>query len=199
MLASLHPYVAFLRAINVAGHVVVKMEDLKGAFEAAGCLNVRTYIQSGNVLFEAPKEGGAALRRKIHARLSGLLGGEQVVMYRTAAELQALIEADPFKKQRPGAEDKLYIAFLAQKPTAMPEFPLILAKDGLEAFGMKGLNVFIVSRKVKGRYGFPNNFIEKSFGAPATTRNWNTIAKIAEMGNSEILRSFVRHSRSRPA
>ena len=72
-------YIAFLRAINVGGHASVKRSDLKDAFAAAGCAGVRTYIQSGNVIFEAPEDNTAAVFERVRLQLRDLLlcpGGE---------------------------------------------------------------------------------------------------------------------------
>ncbi len=81
-------YVAFLRAINVAGHAVVKMTDLRDAFAAAGCKDVRSLIQSGNVVFESPAKTTAALVRRIRVRLRGLLGEEPGLFLRTVREIE---------------------------------------------------------------------------------------------------------------
>ncbi len=174
-------HVAFLRAINVAGHAVVKMEDLKEAFTAAGCRNVESYIQSGNVIYEAPATGHAALAGRILSRLSRLLGGEVVVIFRTLAHLADLVRADPFKGVPSGSDVKLYVVFLEKRPRSAPRFPLEDPKEALRASGMKGLEIFVVSgRTVKGSHGFPNAFIEKATGVAATSRNWNTITRIVD-------------------
>jgi len=178
-------HIAFLRAVNVAGHAVVKMERLKKAFEAAGCMNVRTVLQSGNVLYERASANSVVFKRGVLAALSEILGAQVMAAFRTLTDLRSLAGADPFSERRPGAEDKLYAAFLVRKPSMVPDFPLRMEKEGLEVIGMKGLDVFIVSRKVKERYGFPNIFIEKYFGAPATTRNWNTVVKIMEFAKGD--------------
>ena len=171
--------VAFLRAINVAGHGTVKMDALKSTFEAAGCKNVQSYIQSGNILYEAPAAGHAALARKITARVSRLMGGEAFIIFRPLSHLVSLVKNDPFAAIDPGRDVKLYVAFLAGKPRSRPRFPLEDDKERLEAVAMEKDDVFIVSGKKKsGFYGFPNNFIEKKLGVAATSRNWNTVRKI---------------------
>ena len=174
---SLH--LAFLRAINVAGHGIVKMDDLKSAFAAAGCKNVQSYIQSGNILYDAPAAGHSALARKITARVSRLMGGEAFIIFRPLRHLEKLVRNDPFVAIDPGRDIKLYVAFLAGKPRNRPRFPLEDDKENLEAFAMEKDDVFIVSGKKKnGFYGFPNSFIEKNLGVAATSRNWNTVRKI---------------------
>jgi uncharacterized protein (DUF1697 family) len=175
------PYIAFLRAINVGGHAVVSMADLKRAFVNAGAENVSTYIQSGNVIFDAPASSAAQARlfTAIQTNLDTLIGKKVDVMYRTDADLQGIIKADPFKGIDVQGDLKLYVTFLKDKPARKPRLPLIVEKDGLEIINVRGNDIFVVSRPVgKGRYGVPNLFFEKEFGIPATTRNWNTVRKI---------------------
>jgi uncharacterized protein (DUF1697 family) len=176
--------VAFLRAINVGGHAVVKMADLKQAFEDAGCDNVQTYIASGNVLFDAPStaSGQAKLFKSIQTKLNKLIGKETVIIYRTGDELQRLVKANPFAKPDTSRDVKLYIAFLKDKPTKKPKLLLGPDKSGLEIIKLKDRDVCIISRPIgKGHYGVPNISVETGFGVPATSRNWNTVMKIVAL------------------
>ena len=185
---TLHPvrYVAFLRAINVAGHAIIKMTDLRDAFEAAGCRNTTTYIQSGNVIFDMADGNPEALFQKIRTKVRGLAGGEPDIVFRTARALELLVRAAPFKALEGERGLKLYVTFLAQKPRAKPAFPLLLPKDALEAIGMRGLDVLLVSRpKPNGFYGFPNNFIEKACGVSGTSRNWTTVTKVLALARQD--------------
>lgn len=175
-------HVAFLRAINVAGHSPVKMTDLVRAFASAGCANVQTYIQSGNVLFDVPRRTPAALFDDVRVRLGRLLGEEPIVLFRSARQLVRLVRNSPFGDLHSDPEVKLYVAFLMRRPKVKPEFPLISEKEALEAIGMRGSDVFIVSRRKRnGFHGFPNDFIEKKLGTSATSRNWSTLARVAEL------------------
>ena len=172
-------YVAFLRAINVGGHAVVKMTDLRDAFTAAGCKNVRSLIASGNLLFEAPASSVEALVRRIQGKLRGLLGEEPGLFLRTMREIERLVASAPFKRFEAKPRVKLSVAFLSQKPRQRPMFPLRSAPEALEVIGMKNRVAFIVSGKKKnGFYGSPNLFIEQQLGVAATSRNWSTVKKI---------------------
>lgn len=172
-------YVAFLRAINVGGHAIIRMTDLRNAFAAAGCENVRTYIQSGNVLFDVPDGDARAVLKIIPIKLRELIGQEPGILYRTPRELGKLAAASPFQDAEPEPETKRYIAFLAQRPRQRPVLPFYSANEALDVVAMTNLEVFIISRrKQNGFYGFPNEFIEKAFGVLATSRNWTTISKI---------------------
>src|SRR5258706_5312036 len=90
-LEKLVTYVAFLRAINVAGHAIVKMTDLKDTFTTAGCENVRTFIQSGNIIFECSEEKSQALFKRIHKAVKELLGVEATIVFRTLTEIEAIV------------------------------------------------------------------------------------------------------------
>ena len=174
-------HVAFLRAVNVAGHAIVKMADLKDAFERAGCKDVKTFVQSGNVVFESSVKGAPAMFRRLPVTLRDLLGVEPTILFRTIGELDRLVKADPFTGFDVPPDAKRYVTFLSRPPERVARLPLVSPKEALEAVTIQDLDVFIVSRRKKnGFYGFPNNFVEKELGVAATTRNWSTVAKIVE-------------------
>ena len=168
-------HVAFLRAINVGGRAVVKMADLQAAFARAGCRHVRTFIASGNVLFDAP----ARLRTQITAELVAVFGKEPGVCYRTLAQLDALIDSAPFGTRVSDTSLKLYVAFMDRVPAKVPALPTIVEKELVEIVAIRGADMLIVSRrKPNGMYGFPNACVE-DLGVRATTRNWNTVTRLA--------------------
>ena len=175
-------HVAFLRAINVAGHATIKMTDLNRAFVSAGFENVRTVIQSGNVLFECD-DAIKAFIEKVRQNLAKLAGTQVQMMVRTQQDLEAIIKASPFQEYETRRELKCYVAFLASDPLKQPPLPVLSEKEALEIFKVAGREVFVLShRKENSRmYGFPNGVVESEFGVPATTRNWSTIRKIAAL------------------
>jgi uncharacterized protein (DUF1697 family) len=155
----------------------------------AGCHAVRTYIQSGNVVFEARPDQTAALFKRITATIAGLFDRCPAVMFRTVDQLQRILSEDPFKRARRDSTAKFYVTFLAAAPEKPPAFPVALPKEALEAIGMNALDVFMISRpKPNGFYGFPNDLVEKTMGVEATTRNWSTVSKIVEFAARADLR-----------
>ena len=108
-------YFAFLRAINVGGHAIVKMDALKKIFESAGMKNVKTYIQSGNVVFDSTEKDEKKLQKKIEKKLSAELGYEVPVLLRAFDELKKVSEKDPFKKFQSGKEQMVYVAFFTKR------------------------------------------------------------------------------------
>lgn len=173
-------HVTFLRAINVGGRAVVKMADLKSAFERAGARNVRTFIASGNVIFEAPARLPAALKERIRRELVGVFGKEPGVCYRTIEQLEALIESDPFGARSTDKTLKLYVCFADREPKPRPTLPLLDTEELVEITDIRDADMLVVSRrKPNGMYGFPNLCVE-ALGVVSTSRNWNTVMRVAE-------------------
>jgi len=175
-------YVAFLRGINVGGNKLIKMADLREVFEAAGCKNVSTYIQSGNVIFAAKETNADALARKIEKKIQQSLGHQVTVMVRTAAELKACVKGDPFKNIKSGEGAAVFVTFMSAEPIKQPRLPFIIARENVEVLAIRNRTAFIVCRrKPNGTFGFPNAFLEKELGVAATTRNWNTVTKMLKL------------------
>lgn len=172
----MNKYVAFLRAINVGGHKSVKMEDLKRLFESLGLANVQTFIQSGNVVFDYEDEPTTALEKQIEGELENMLGYEVDIFLRTIQEVSAIANQKLYKPQ--GAET-LHIAFLNAAPNKKAQQALMDFNSKADDFKVKGREIYNL-RRDRERSVFSNNFIEKLFNVPATTRNWTTIRKIAE-------------------
>jgi uncharacterized protein (DUF1697 family) len=175
-------YVAFLRAINVGGQRLIKMEELARIFTAAGLKNVRTYIQSGNVIFDATSVNTPALRKKIEKALLNILGFEVPVMIRPLAHIEEIVRRNPFKKTKADADQALFVVFLSDEPRQNPKVPLTSITENLEVLEVTDRVAFIVLRRKKnGTFGFPNKFVEKELGVLGTTRNWNTVTKILKV------------------
>lgn len=178
-------YVAFLRGINVGGNKLIKMADLREVFAGSGCRNVSTYIQSGNVIFEAKEINADAVARKIEKQIQQSLGHEVTVMVLTAAELKACVKGDPFKNIQSDEDAVSFVTFMSAEPIKRPRLPFIIAKENVEVLAIRNRTAFIVCRrKPNGTFGFPNAFLEKELGVAATTRNVRTVMKILELVES---------------
>jgi uncharacterized protein (DUF1697 family) len=174
-------YVAFLRAINVAGQKLIKMEELRRIFTSAGLRNVRTYIQSGNVIFDHPSANPDGLQKKIEKTLLSVLGYEVTVIVRPLTEIEAIVARNPFRKIKPGADVALFVVFLSDDPKTKPRLPLVSNTENVEVFELKDRAAFTISRRKKnGLFGFPNKFVEKELGVAGTTRNITTVRKIVD-------------------
>src|SRR6185369_14133556 len=136
---------------------------------------------SGNVIFSAPDKDEKALAKKIEAKLQKSLGFEIPVMVRTIAEIQEILQLNPFQKIKASPDVKNYVAFLYEKPKVKVKPPKAPPGETWEILAVKDREIYITTRKkADGHNGFPNNFIEKELGVSATTRNWNTIKKIVQ-------------------
>ena len=166
-------YVALLRGINVGGKNLMKMDALRGAFEAAGLKNVRTFQQAGNVVFESNL-------KKPLAKIGKLLNTDLKVIVFSVDELSQIVKQDPFKRVEPG-DVMLCVVFLFDEPAQRPKLPLISTTDKLELIAIRDRAAFVVARRKKsGWFGFPNNFVEKQLGVTATTRQWSTLKKLID-------------------
>ena len=178
-------YVAMLRGINVSGSKPVKMEALRASFEALGFKNVRTYVQSGNVVFEAKERAAAPLGPKIAARIKRDFGFDVLVL--GAAELARVVEENPFLKQgRPEIDlTKLHVTFLAGAPAAAGLKKMEGVSSGRDAFRCLGTTIYLACPDGYGNTKLSNNAFERALGAAATTRNWKTVTTLAALAAGE--------------
>jgi uncharacterized protein (DUF1697 family) len=176
--AAVAQYVALLRGINVGGNNIIKMADLKGCFEAHGFGSVATYIQSGNVLFEADERGPAALSEGIEAALSERFGYQARVVLRSHAQMRAVVADAP-----PGFGDQpeLYrydVVFLREPLTAAEAMNELRTREGVDqAFAGDGVCYFsrLISRAAQ-------SYLSRVIALPVyrsmTIRNWTTTARL---------------------
>ena len=176
-------HVALLRGINVGGSGVIRMEELRAIFAKAGAEEVSTYIASGNVLFSASARDLPGIRTRAQSALAKRLGPAAATVYRTAAELIATAERDPFRAIPAGADVRRHVLFLDAAPAKRPRLPLFDEDEACELIALHGRDAFVVGhRKKKGLYyGFPNNWVERDLGVTSTTRGWNTVEKLAAL------------------
>jgi Uncharacterized protein conserved in bacteria len=163
-------YVALLRAVNVGGTGKLPMSELKAMCVAAGFEAVRTYIASGNVVF-ASKLAEKAVKRAIEQRLQDYAGKPVGVVVRSAAEMAAVLAANPFA-EAPGS--RTVAIFLDTPPPATALHDVSGAKDERLALGRREIYVHYGDGMADSRLKIP---AAKS----GTARNMNTIARLADM------------------
>lgn len=172
-------YVAFLRAIAVGGRRV-KMDHLRKLFEALGFFNVKTFIASGNVIFDSPAEHTRTLERGIEDHLRESLGYEVATFVRSASELAGIDRYQPFEPADLDAEgNSLYIAFLHATPSAEVEQKLMTHRTEVDDFRVHGREVYWLCRKKVGESSFSEALLEKTMAMPATMRNATTVKRLA--------------------
>lgn len=168
-------YVAFLRAINVGGHAIIKMADLKKMFESVGLENVQTYIQSGNVIFES-QEDAESLAKQIEPQLQKAAEYKIHLFVRTMRQVQSIAEKAPFI---PKPDETVFVAFLDKKPHKKTQQAVLAFKSEADDFAFQSHELYNL-RRDRETSVFSSTFIEKILKMPTTTRNLTTIKKIAE-------------------
>jgi uncharacterized protein (DUF1697 family) len=175
-------YLALLRGINVGGMNLVKMADLREVFDAIGFDDVVTYIQSGNVLFRAPRQKRAELAARIEARLRRRFGVELRVVLLTEAQLKAVVTEAP---RGFGADSHLCdVIFLRAPLTAKKAIGVIETRDGVDA-ARAGTGVLYFSRLAAKASG---SRLSKVVARPEyqnmTIRSWSTTTKLLALMDS---------------
>jgi uncharacterized protein (DUF1697 family) len=172
-------YVAFLRAVNVGGHIV-KMEQLRQLFQALGFSNVETFIASGNVIFDSTSKSTETLERKIEGLLGETLGYAVATFVRSTSELATIAEYKPFDDSELNADgNALYIAFMAGEPSTESKRKLLTFTTEVDDFHVYGREVYWLSRKKISESKFSGAQLERTLRMPATLRNANTVKRLA--------------------
>jgi uncharacterized protein (DUF1697 family) len=173
-------YVALIRGINVGG-VVLKMEDLRHILEYVGFSGVRTYIQSGNAVFDSSESNKRKMEAEIAQEIKNKIDREVVVIVKTVEELRRIVESHPLADL--GDPRNLYVTVLSYDPTG-PDVEILMETMN-EADRHEVMNRAVYSYYGNG-YGTSkrsNNFIEKILKVSATTRNWETMNKLYELAS----------------
>jgi uncharacterized protein (DUF1697 family) len=169
--------IALLRGVNVGGNIL-KMDRLRELCAALGAKNARTYVQSGNIVFE-----GAGSPSSWEAKLEKKLAGESrlpvSVMVRSAAEISTVLAGNPFMKEKTIDTARLAVTFLQQVPAKPALAALAALKIGSERYHHAGKEIYLHCPD-----GFGNAklyLLDKLLKQKTTTRNWNTVTKLCEM------------------
>jgi uncharacterized protein (DUF1697 family) len=172
-------YIAMLRGVNV-GRNSLKMERLREICVGLGFKNTRTYVQSGNVVFEAkgPSSGWCG---KFERALAAEVRLPVSIIVRTPAEMRAIIAHNPFLKRRGIEATKLHVTFLAEAPGKAARDALTGIAAGGDEHQLSGNNIYVHCPNGYGRTKLSNNAFEKALGVRATTRNWNTVKSLYAM------------------
>lgn len=170
--------ISLLRGINVGGNKKIKMAELKALYEALGFSNVRTLLQSGNVVFESENDNPEQVTGQIEAGIMERFGFESKIIMRTRDQLQAVIAHHTFSEVQLAEPGKLLIAFLKSEPNAQQVEALREAHTGPEIIHHRGSELYIYYPDGMGRSKLDNTFIERRLKTTSTGRNWNTVNKL---------------------
>jgi uncharacterized protein (DUF1697 family) len=177
-------YVALLRAVNVAGHNSIGMSDLRELVAGLGMKDVRSLLQSGNLVFRAAPRATSRVEHDLEQAVKGL-GLETDFFVRTAAEWAALIKDNPFPDQARRDPGHLLALPLKEASNRAGVAALQAAITGREIVRVKGRQAYIVYPDGIGRSRLTIALIEKKLGTRGTGRNWNTVLKLGAVANGK--------------
>jgi uncharacterized protein (DUF1697 family) len=164
----------------VGGKNLLPMKTLTGLFADAGCGEVRTYIQSGNVVFTAAPRLADELSSVISVRIQESLGLSVPVVLRTEEEMERIATSNPFR-QRGVPEDITYVMFLANKPASHAVASLDPDRSPGDEFILQGSEIYLHLRKGAATTKLTNAYFDSKLKTVSTARNWRTVLKLRDM------------------
>lgn len=173
-------HVALLRGINVGGKNKLPMTDLRELFERAGCDAVRTYIQSGNVVFRATPALARRLPTGIAVAVADRFGYRVPVVIRSADELSRVARSNPFLA-RGIAPGLLHVAFLADKPAPARVRTLDPERSPPDEFVVRGRQVYLCCPNGMAKTKLTSAYLDSRLATTSTVRNWKTVLKLCEL------------------
>ncbi len=174
-------HVALLRGINVGGRNKLLMKDLVSMFAEADCSRVRTYIQSGNVLFDAAPGVACRIGSVIQGSIRERCGLDIPVVTRTIDELVDVVNSNPFGEAE-AQEKLLHVGFLAQRPGAARIAALDPQRSPPDELVACGREVYLRCPNGVARTRFTSAYLDSTLGTICTMRNWRTTLKLLELG-----------------
>jgi len=171
-------YAAFLRAINVGGHVV-KMDHLRSLFESAGCRAAETFIASGNVVFESSRKSVDDLERAIETHLKKALGYPVATFVRSMPELAAIVDLEPFGPAPLKTPDSVFVGFLRSAISKDARRQIAALSNDVDTVMADGREVYWRARKGFAESTISYAVVEKLLKTEATFRNVNTVRRMA--------------------
>jgi len=176
-------HLALLRGINVGGKNKLPMAELVAMFVEAGCADVRTYIQSGNVLFTVAPSRRKELADVITKRIAEHFGFRVPVILRTADELRQTVAGNPFLKS--GVDTAAFhVAFLADAPPKRLVAALDIGRSPGDSFDVRGREIYLCLPNGVAKTKLTNAYFDSTLATVSTLRNWRTVLKLAEMAQA---------------
>jgi uncharacterized protein (DUF1697 family) len=176
-------YLALLRAINVGGKNKLPMKDLADMFVSAGCADVRTFIQSGNVLFNAEAGVAEQVPGLVATHIATTFGYRTPVVLRTAGQLREVVASNPYLAQ--GAlEDSLHVMFLADRPSQPRIDALDPKRSPTATYVVLGREIYLHLPRGVAEVKLTNAYFDSRLATVSTMRNWRTVTKLLELMES---------------
>ena len=173
-------HIALLRGINVGGNNKLPMEDLRAMFVRAGCGEVATYIQSGNVVYEVRATRASKVATFVESAIRERFGYRIPVVTRTAEELRGVAEENPFVAARAPLEE-LHVMFLADAPSASRLASLDPNRSPHDRWAARTRELYLHLPNGVGQSKLTNAYLDSTLGTVSTGRNWRTVLKLVEL------------------
>jgi uncharacterized protein (DUF1697 family) len=176
-------FVGFLRAVNV-GNRKVAMDGLREAVAALGFSNVRTVLNSGNVVFRAHERDAGKVERRLELGCASPLGLSVEFMVRDLATLEAVIAANPYPEFARNDPGHLLVVFLKGVPSTRDGAAFAESLEGPEEARVLGAHAYVTYPAGIGRSRLTLPRIEAAIGTRGTARNWNTVHRLTELARA---------------
>ena len=175
-------YAALLRGINVGGKNMLPMKELVTLCEQSGCAGVRTYINSGNVIFTSAAGRAVKIGDAISKAIEGRFGFRSPVILRSAAELDHIVGNNPFLQA--GADEKwLHVMFLQSLPDPARVAALDPDRSPPDKFEVRGREIFAHCPAGVGQSKLTNAWFDSKLATVSTGRNWRTVCMLRDMAH----------------
>jgi uncharacterized protein (DUF1697 family) len=179
-------YISMIRGINVGGKKV-KMDRLKELYKSLEFKDIKTYIQSGNVIFKSPESDPLKLSSIIEKKISEVFNFDVKVLIRTKDEMKNVIKGNPFEQED---VNHIYVTFLSDmlSEKLIDDLNLVIARSIInisDKYYISKKEIYLLLPNGYGRTKLNNNFFEKKLDKSATTRNWRSVNKIVEIASNE--------------
>jgi len=181
-------YISILRGINVSGHNLIKMDDLRKSYKSLGFDNIMTYVQSGNIVFTTDETEPGTLAQTIHERIGKDFGFDVPVLVLPVEKLERIIGANPFLRDQKIDKACLHVTFLAEKPGKYDLTAIDSKRRKDEEIFIADDAVYLYCPDGYGSTKLSNNFLESKLNVAATTRNWKTVNEILRLARTGELK-----------
>ena len=173
-------WVALLRGVNVGGKHILPMKQLVEMFSEAKCVNVRSYIQSGNVVFAAPPKVVKGLPALLEKKIEERFGFSAPIVLRNRDEMARVARSNPFLKAGL-PQQALHVYFLANEPNPAAVKSLDVNRSPGDRFHVTGREIYLHVPNGMGRTKLTSTYFDAKLSTVATARNWTTVLTLLTM------------------
>jgi uncharacterized protein (DUF1697 family) len=174
-------YISMLRGINVGGHKKIKMDVLKQLYVELGYINVQTYIQSGNIIFQTQDTDTADLEKRISKQILKVIGLEVPVLVLKLDEMKRIVENNPFILDSTKNTASFHVTFLSAIPDTISVEKLKSTDYGEDHFEQLDKVIYVYCPTGYGTTKLTNTFFENKLKVTATCRNWKTVNELVRL------------------